>query len=116
MGSSGRAWYQWKKPGRCSDLPAQDYYDLAREAFQQIAKPEVLRRLEKSVRLSPDIVEQAFLEANPDLKADQLAVTCRDGLVQEVRVCLSKALVPRACTPQTERGCRAKQVTLPPIR
>jgi len=116
MGSPGLAWHQWKKHGRCSGLPAQEFYDLSREAFDLINKPEVLRRLEKSVRLSPDIVEQAFMEANPSLKADQLAVTCRDGFVQEVRVCLSKALVPRACTPQTERGCRAQTVTLPPIR
>jgi ribonuclease T2 len=116
MGSPGLAWHQWKKHGRCADIPAKEYYALSREAFGMIKKPRVLRKLDKTVSLPPGVVEKAFLEANPELKANQLAVTCRDGFVQEVRVCLSKALVPRACTPKTERGCRAKSAKLPPIR
>ena len=32
MGSGGLAWYQWKKHGRCSGLPARGYYALARAA------------------------------------------------------------------------------------
>jgi ribonuclease T2 len=116
MGSSGLAWHQWKKHGRCSDLSAQEYFDLAREAYEMIERPGLLRRLEKTVRLPPDVIEKAFLEVNPGLKANQLAVTCKDGLVQEVRVCLSKALVPRACSPRTERGCRMKSAEFPPMR
>ena len=116
MGSPGLAWYQWKKHGRCADIPAQEYYDLAREAYEMIERPALLRKLKDPVTLPPGVIEKAFLEANPDLKANQLAVTCRDGLVQEVRVCLSKSLVPRACSPRTERGCRAKKVRLLPMR
>ena len=116
MGSGGLAWHQWKKHGRCSGLSAREYFDLSREAYEMIDRPAVLRKLDKQVRISPEVIEKAFLEANPKLRANQLAVTCRDGFVQEVRICLSKALVPRACTPQTERGCRAKSVLLPPMR
>lgn len=116
MGSGGLAWHQWKKHGRCSGLPARAYFKLSRDAYDMIKRPEVLRRVSKPVRLSPDLVEQAFLEANPGLKANQVAVTCRDGLVQEVRICLTKGLVPRACVPKVERGCRAKSVELPPMR
>lgn len=116
MGSPGLAWYQWKKHGRCSGLPATDYYALAREAFGMIRRPEVLRKLDREIRTSPEVIENAFLEANPGLKASQIAVTCRDGMLQEVRVCLSKSLVPRACSPETERGCRAKTMLLPPMR
>lgn len=116
MGSPGLAWYQWKKHGRCADLPAQSYYDLAREAYDMIRRPELLRKVTKPVKVSPDVIEKAFLEANPGLKAHQLAVTCKDGFVQEVRVCLSKGLVPRSCSRRTERGCRAKSVVLPPMR
>ncbi|MEM7422915.1 MAG: ribonuclease T2 [Pseudomonadota bacterium] len=116
MGSPGLAWYQWKKHGRCSDLPAQDYFALAREAFEMIEKPPVLRKLDKQVRVSARVVEDAFLDVNPNLRANQISVTCRDGYVQEVRVCLSKALVPRACTAKVERGCQAKSSLLPPIR
>ena len=116
MGSSGLAWHQWKKHGRCSGLPAGDYFALAREAYQMIERPALLRKIDKPFTLAPRVIEKAFLEANPSLRANQLAVTCKDGFVQEVRVCLSKALVPRACTPRTERGCRAEKATFPPMR
>lgn len=116
MGSPGLAWYQWKKHGRCADLTAQSYFDLAREAYDMIKRPELLRKVTKPLELSPDVIERAFLEANPALKPHQIAVTCKDGLVQEVRVCLSKGLVPRSCSRRTERGCRASSVVLPPMR
>ena len=116
MGSPGLAWHQWKKHGRCSELSAREYYDLSREAYGMIERPALLRKLDQTVKISPMVVEQAFLEANPDLKANEIAVTCRDGYVQEVRVCLSKALVPRACSVKTERGCTSKSILLPPMR
>lgn len=116
MGSAGLAWHQWKKHGRCADIPAVEYYGLAREAYEMIVRPEVLRKVNRIVSLPPDVIENAFLEANPDLKANQLAVTCKDGLVQEVRICLSKALVPRRCSLRTERGCQAPRISFPPMR
>ncbi|MEM7507523.1 MAG: ribonuclease T2 [Pseudomonadota bacterium] len=116
MGSSGLAWHQWKKHGRCSGLQAADYYALSREAYEAIARPELLRRVSKPVTLDPDIIKQAFLEANPDLKPSGIAVTCRDGQIREVRICLSKALVPRACTAQVARGCRSQTVEFLPMR
>jgi len=116
MGSGGLAWHQWKKHGRCSGLAPEAYFKLTRDAWGMIRRPEVLRKLDKQVRIAPDVVEQAFLEANPGLKPNQIAVTCKDGFVQEVRICLTKGLVPRACVPKVERGCRAKSVVLPPMR
>lgn len=116
MGSGGLAWYQWKKHGRCADLPAADYFALARQAYDSVVQPEVLERLKREVRIDPAVVEEAFLEANPRLTADQLAVTCKGGMLQEVRVCFSPDLNPRACTPEVERGCRSSSVTLPPVR
>lgn len=116
FGSRGLAWHQWKKHGRCSDLSAGAYFDLSREAYRMIVRPALLRQLQDPVQVGPEVIEQAFLEANPSLRANQIAVTCRDGLIREVRVCLSKALVPRACTLAVERGCRADAATFPPMR
>ncbi|MEM7188388.1 MAG: ribonuclease T, partial [Pseudomonadota bacterium] len=116
MGSPGLAWHQWKKHGRCSGLTAEEYFKLSRDAYGMFERPEVLRRIDKRMSLPPGVVEKAFLEANPKLKANQLAVTCKDGFVQEVRICLTKGLVPRACAPKTERGCRAQRALFPPMR
>ena len=116
MGSSGLAWYQWKKHGRCSGLSARDYFKLSRDAFAMIRRPKVLWKVEKNIKISPEVLEKAFLEANPKMRANQIAVTCKGGYAYEVRICLTKGLAPRACNARTERGCRADRVILPPIR
>lgn len=116
MGSPGLAWYQWKKHGRCSGLSAAEYFQLSRDAFAMIRRPEILRKVDKRLRVPPEVLEKAFLEANPGLRPNQIAVTCRDGYAREVRICLTKGLVPRVCTAQVERGCRSDRVIFPPMR
>ena len=116
MGSDGLAWHQWNKHGRCSGLSAADYFALSRAAYAAVRRPEVLRRLDREVRLPASVVEEAFLEADPDLTADGVTVTCRAGRVQEVRICLDRALAPRRCGDDVVRDCRARDALLPPVR
>ncbi|MTH62756.1 ribonuclease T2 family protein [Paracoccus shanxieyensis] len=106
MGTSGLAWYQWKKHGRCSGLSAQDYFALTRQATQAVAIPEILTRVGRDVTLPAKVIEDAFLEANPDMTRDGITVTCRDRALQEVRICLTRDLQPRACAPDAARDCR----------
>ena len=115
-GSAGLAWHQWRKHGTCTGLASGDYYALAREAYGRVTRPEVLRALDRAVTLPASVVEDAFLEANPDLGADGVTVTCRDGRIREVRVCLTRALEPRACAPDVARDCRLDDALLAPIR
>ena len=116
MGTSGLAWHQWKKHGTCSGLSANAYYDLSREAYGLITRPAAFRKLDKPVTLPASLVEKAFLQANPRLKPDMLTVTCRDGHIQEVRVCLSKALVPTHCGPDVIRDCTLDSAHFAPVR
>ncbi len=106
FGGAGAAFYQWKKHGRCSGLSAAAYFDAARRAFGAVAVPEVFARLRRDLRLPADVVEEAFLEANPSLSPDGVIVTCRDGMVQEVRICLTRDLALRACNADVGRVCR----------
>ncbi|MGB0855067.1 MAG: ribonuclease T2 family protein [Pikeienuella sp.] len=116
MGSGGLAWYQWKKHGRCSGLSGIDYLRLSRVAYEQVNRPEILRRTGKDLVLPPRVIEDAFLEANPDLHADGVTVTCRNGYVQEVRVCLTRDLKPRKCAGNTRRDCSARTAKFPAMR
>ncbi len=115
MGTDGAAWYQWKKHGRCSGLPAQDYLDTAREAYESITRPEVFRRLENDVKLPAEVVEQAFLKENPDLDADEITVTCQSYRIQEVRICLTHDLEPRTCGADVIRDCTLDDALLEAI-
>ncbi len=116
MGTPGLAWHQWKKHGTCSGLSAAAYYDLSRAAYASITRPDILRRLTEPVNIAPAVVEEAFLQANPDLSADGITITCREGHIQEARICLTKNLAPRRCGPDVIKDCRATNALLTPIR
>jgi len=105
FGSGGLAWYQWNKHGRCTGLTSADYYDLSREAYDSVVRPPIFRQLDQSYRLPASVVEEAFLKTNPELEADMITVTCRDGFIQEARVCLTKELQPRECGVDVRRDC-----------
>ncbi|MCA0940059.1 ribonuclease T2 [Salipiger pacificus] len=116
MGTPGLAWYQWKKHGACAGLSAQDYFALARRAYESVTRPEVLRRLEAPVTLPAKVVEEAFLKANPGWEPDMLTITCQSGRIQEARLCLSKALEPVPCGQDVVKDCRLPNALLDPIR
>jgi ribonuclease T2 len=106
MGSSGLAWHEWKKHGRCSGLGAKAYFELSRDAWQRISLPEVFHKINKTLRISPEVIETAFLKANPDLKADGVSITCKRGRISEVRICLDRNLEFRLCSDEMQRECR----------
>ncbi|MFA8387175.1 MAG: ribonuclease T [Pelagibaca sp.] len=116
MGTSGLAWHQWNKHGVCSGLSATQYYDLSREAYGTVVRPEIFRRLEKAVKLPASVVEEAFLKANPQLEPDMITITCRDGRIQEARICLSRSLEPVTCGRDVVRDCTATDALFDPIR
>lgn len=116
MGSSGLAWHQWRKHGVCSGLSAEDYFALSRLAYERVVRPDLLRRLDREVRLPARVIEEAFLGANPGLEADMLTVTCRAGRVQEVRLCLTRELEPRVCGEDVVRDCTLQDAIFSPIR
>ncbi|MEP4197151.1 MAG: ribonuclease T2 [Aliishimia sp.] len=116
MGTSGLAWHQWKKHGTCSGLSAPGYYALSRQAYATVKRPEIFRKLNKTVKLPASVVEDAFLKDNPNLEADSLTITCRDGYIQEARICLSKDLKPVPCGRDTIQDCKMKNAVFAPVR
>jgi len=116
FGTSGLAWHQWNKHGRCTGLSSDDFYHLSQLAYDRVERPEIFRRLDKTYRFPASIVEDAFLEANPDLEADGLTVTCRDGFIREVRICLTGGLEPRACGRDVRRDCTLSDARMDPLR
>ena len=116
MGTSGLAWYQWKKHGTCSGLSASAYYALSREAYERIIRPPVFRGLEQAVRLPALVVEDAFLSSNPGLERDMITITCKNNHIQEARLCLSKSLDPVPCGQDVVRDCTSKNALFTPVR
>lgn len=116
MGTPGLAWHQWRKHGVCAGLSSDAYYDLSREAYAQISRPQILRDLNRSVTLPADLIEEAFLNANPSLEADQITITCKQGYIQEARICLTKDLTLRDCGADVIRDCSMTNAQFDPMR
>ena len=116
MGTSGLAWHQWKKHGTCAGLEAADYFTLSREAYESVTRPALLRKLKDPISLPATLIEQAFLQDNPELESDGITITCKQGYIQEARICLSKSLDPVPCGRDVVKDCRLDDALFDPIR
>ncbi len=116
MGTSGLAWHQWRKHGVCSGLSSQDYYALSREAYGRVIRPEIFRTLAREVTLPAALVEEAFMNANDTLHADQITITRKSGYIQEARICLTPDLDFRACGSGVIRDCTMTDAQFDPMR
>jgi ribonuclease T2 len=67
--------------------------------------------------LSPDDLTQAFVAANANLRAENMAITCRNGELVEVRICVSKDLSGFANCPKVSgHTCHASSIAVAPLR
>jgi ribonuclease T2 len=116
LGTGGLAWHQWKKHGVCAGLSSAAYYELSREAYASVVRPPVFRKLTKDVKLPASVVEDAWLKANPLLEKDGITITCKQGHIQEARICLSRDLEPMLCGQDAVRDGRIKDAVFTPVR
>lgn len=115
MGSSGLAWHQWRKHGRCTGLAAYDYFSLSRQAFAMVRLPAALQSPEAALQVAPDALAREFAGAIAGASAEDVTVLCRGPVIREVRVCLTTDLAPRPCGPDVAaRACTRPDATLLP--
>lgn len=75
--------------------------------------PERFAASEGDQKATPLDIERAFAAANPGLRPDMMAVACRRGALQEVRVCLDRNLAGFRRCPEVDRsGCRFGDLTV----
>jgi ribonuclease T2 len=113
----GLARYEWRKHGTCSGLSPTDYFAAVRRARDAVAIPTAFQSPRAEQTWAPIDIARAFSAANPGLRTDEMAVTCRGGDLQEVRVCFAKDLRTFVPCPEVARAsCHASGVTVPPVR
>jgi len=107
---------EWDKHGTCSGLNARGYFETIRKARALVKIPEAYLDPKQILTVTPDEVEEAFVEANPGLTRDAIAVTCGSRRLDEVRICVGKDLRFRSCPEIDSRACRRDKVVMPPVR
>lgn len=117
MPGKGLIIHQYAKHGTCSGLSPEAYFDAARKAYRSIRVPERWQRLSQGLTATPGEIERTLLNANPQLRAEMVSITCGPERLREVRVCFSKALEPTGCGANEDqrRLCGTKRLRVPPV-
>lgn len=106
--------HEYRVHGTCSGLDPKQYFAVSRDLYERIEAPA--RALEDLD--SPEEIERAFLDANPWLEPDMIAVSCRRANLLDVRVCFGRDLFPRPCgaNEDQKRLCPLETISVPPAR
>ena len=116
MPSPRLIFHEWDKHGTCSGLNPNAYFENVRKVRALVKIPDAYLDLKEPLMVTPDEVEDAFVQANPGLARDAIAVTCDSRRLGEVRICLGKDLRFRSCPEIDTRACRRDKVVMPPVR
>ena len=114
MPDPGLIQHEWQTHGTCSGLNAGDYFELIRKAFSSVKIPVRLAAPAEQFSLRPTEIKEGFVQANPGLRQDNIAVSCGNNYLTAVEICMSKDLKPIAC--EGIRDCRANVIRITPVR
>jgi len=106
--------HEWSTHGTCSGLRADDFLATARSAYRSIVIPRKLQSLTRQTSMSPSEIMNLFMEDNPKIPRESLAVSCGNNYLTAVEICLDKSLRPTQCG--SIRSCRAVILRVPPPR
>lgn len=107
---------EWDKHGTCSGLSANAYFENVRKARSAVKIPDSYMDLSSYKMVTPDEIEDAFVQANPNLSRNAIAVTCDSKRLSEVRVCMNRDFSFRECPEIDRRACRRAKIAMPPVR
>ena len=106
--------HEWAKHGTCTTFVPDAFFALERSAFHSVAIPPFFAKLDHEVEVKTNEIATMFSEANPAFPAGSVVVSCSEGRLSAVEVCLAKdGLAPIACR-GVELGCHAQQIRVLP--
>jgi ribonuclease T2 len=93
--------HEWLKHGTCMARQPAAYFAQASRLWRQTALPDA-DRLSRRPGLTAGDLRDAFIEANPSWKREQIGLlTGSGGWLREVHVCLNRRFLPASCSSQS---------------
>ena len=115
--------HEWETHGACVEKDPATYYAKAKTAYERIKIPAAFRSAEQPRSMTADQIRKAFVDANPGLPEDAVAVACHTSRprrggepaaessppaaapLNDVRFCLDKALKFQECPGTVRDRC-----------
>jgi ribonuclease T2 len=109
--------YEYRKHGTCTGLNARDYFATVRSVRTRLKIPEMFQAPSEQLKMAPEEIEQAFMTANANLHPDNMAISCSNGELVDVRFCLAKDLSSYAvCRKVARHTCQRGSLVVAPVR
>jgi len=116
MPSPNLIFHEWDRHGTCAGISAGAYFDTIRKARAVVKIPPQFLDVEAELTVTPDEVEDAFVEANPGLTREGISLGCGSRRLDEIRICMTRELGFRDCSEAARRTCRRDKLVMPPLR
>ena len=109
--------YEYRKHGTCTGLSAHDYFATVRSVRTRLKIPEMFQAPSEQLKMAPEEIEQAFMTANANLHPDNMAISCSNGELIDIRFCLAKDLSSYAvCRKVARHTCQRGSLVIAPVR
>ncbi len=113
MPSHHLAEHEWQRHGACVGSDPASYFAKTKAAADRVKIPPQIKP-DQPRSLTADQIRKAFLDANPGLAPEDIAVTCRKGRgddakkppqLNDVRICLDNDLKFHPCPSAVHDRC-----------
>ena len=108
--------HEWQRHGTCSGLDPMEYFRTADRAAAVLHIPSAFEAPRADQHLSPGQILAAFTAANPALPPHALTVDCSRNEFTELRLCLTRSLLPRPCGRGVRDSCPAAPILVRAVR
>lgn len=108
--------HEWDDHGVCTGLTPLAFFGLTRRVYEKVVIPAAYRAPDRALMVTGADVETAFVNANPGLKRDMIAVQCDRTRLKEVRICATKTGAFRSCGGDVRDRCGPARVAMLPVR
>src|SRR5262249_17982062 len=88
----------------------------ALQRVEKVAIPEQYSNPTAPLSVAPNQVIDAFVSANDELSPEGITLDCDHRRLREVRICFTRDLKFRDCSPGAQRVCRSERMIMPPVR
>lgn len=108
--------HEWRAHGTCTGLPAKDYFQATETVYRSILVPSEFVNPGADITSTAAIIRQRFAANNPGLPMAAIVPMCDGQYLEEVRICMTRDLKPRACSVEIRSNCRQEKLVLRPVR